>query len=214
MPAPWTEGARVRIIGKIQGQDYVNVMHFATNTQINDPQALHQLLIALATAILACLVENLLQAVTSDFQLVGVEAATIFPQPSDPVFVAAAAPGLGQGAPASTSFEATQVNIRTGVGGRKGRGRNFWPPVGETNTNDSTVQTAAVEDFQAMIACILGKFTGVGATTDWRLGVLSRKDMGDPPVAANFNNAFREAISMDVNTNVAIMGSRKKGRGN
>jgi len=214
MPAPWVQGARVRILGRIQGQDYVNVLHFATNTQINDPQQLATLLVQLATAILACLHDNLLNAVTQDFTLTGVEAQSIFPQPSDPIFVAEAAPGVGQQSPASTSFEASQINIRTGVGGRKGRGRNFWPPVGENQTNDSTIGALAVESFQDMITCIVGKFVGAGATEVWRLGVLSRKDMGTPPVAGNFNAAFREAISMDLVTNVALMGSRKKGRGN
>jgi hypothetical protein len=214
MPSPWAQGARVRILGKIQNQDYVNVLHFATNTQINDPQELATLLVALATAILACLHDNLLQAATQDFRLLGVEAATIFPQPSDPIFVAEPAPGLGQQSASSTSFEASQINIRTGIGGRKGRGRNFWPPVGENQTNDSTIGALAVESFQDMITCILGKFVGAGATEDWRLGVLSRKDMGTPPVAGNFDNAFREAISMDLVTNVALMGSRKRGRGN
>lgn len=213
MAAPWAQGARVRVIGKIQGQDYVNVLHFATNTQIQDPQQLATLLTALATAILACLVQNLLQAVTVDFELKGVEAMDIFPTPSDPIFVAAPANSVGMLEAASTSFEATMINIRTGVGGKKGRGKNFWPPAGEAQTNNSTVGAVAVENFNDMIQCIVGKFIGAGATEDWRLGVLSRKDMGIPPNPNNFNNAFREAISMDVNTNVALMSSRKRGSG-
>jgi hypothetical protein len=213
MAAPWAQGALVRVLGKLQGQEYVNVLHFATNTQINDPQELATLLTALATAILACLVENLLPAVTSDFTLEGVEARTIFPTPSDPILVAAGANSVGALSPASTSFEATLIEIRTGIGGRKGRGRNFWPPAGENQTTNSLLEQSAVDNFQAMITCIVGKFVGAGATEDWRLGVLSRKDMGTPPVAGNFNAAFREALSMNVKREVSMMESRKKGSG-
>jgi len=211
MAAPWAQGALVRVVGKLQGQDYINVLHFATNTQIQDPQQLAALLVALATAILECLVANLLPAVTSDFTLEGVEARDIFPTPSDPVFVAAGANSVGALSPASTSFEATLIEIRTGIGGRKGRGRNFWPPVGENQTTNSLLEQGAVDNFAAMITCIAGKFIGVGATTDWRLGVLSRKDMGSPPIAGNFNTAFREALSMQVKRDVSVMSSRKKG---
>jgi len=212
MAAPWSAGAQARILGRIHGQQTVNVLHFATNTVINDPQALATLLTALATAILACVVENL-AAFTIDWKVTGVDARQIKPAVSDEVFVAAAEGTEGTQGPASVSFIASLVHLRTGGGGRSGRGRIFLPPGSEFNTTDSVYTPAAITSLNDMLLCIAGKFIGAGATEPWRLGVLSRKTMGKPPDPANFDNAFREVISTDVAANPAVMGSRKVGRG-
>lgn len=214
MAAPWAAGAQVRIVGQLHGQTTNNVLNFATNTVINDPVALAQLLTQLATAVLACVADQLLTAVTNDWRAIGVEARQISPVSSDPVFVPAAGNAVGAKTATSVSFAATLVHVRTGTGGKSGRGRIFLPPPGEADITLSAIGQTAIDDFQAMIACIAGKFIGVGATEPWRLGVLSRKKTGEPPVLPAFDVRFREALSLDVSTDVAIMGSRRKGRGN
>ena len=59
--------------------------------------------------------------------------------------------------------------------------------------------------------CLLGKFVGVGATTDWRLGVYSRKTGGG--VFGNFDAAFHEVKSLTMSPNVAVISRRKRGHG-
>lgn len=214
MAAPWAAGAQVRIIGTLHGSITNNVLNFATNTVINDPAQLAQLLTALATAVLQCVAENLLDAVTSDWTFTGVEAREIAPTPSDPVFVPALA-GSDQGlkGPTSVSFASAMAKVLTGTGGRSGRGRIFFPPPGEADMTASSIEGAAINDFTAMLNCIIGKFIGAGATEPWRIGVLSRKGMGTPSNPANFDTSFREAINLVMSTDTAVMSSRRKGRG-
>jgi len=212
MAAPWSAGAQARILGRIHGQQTVNVLHFATNTVINDPQALATLLTALATAILACVVENL-DAFTIDWTVLGVDARQIKPAISDEVFVAAPEGTEGTAGASSVSFISSLVHLRTGGGGRSGRGRIFLPPTSELNLTDSVLQAAAITSLNDMLTCISGKFLGAAGTEEWELGVLSRKAMGSPPNPANFDAAFRSVISMDVAPLAAVMGTRKVGRG-
>jgi len=211
MAAPWVAGAKLRIIGKLHGQDCINVLHFATNTQINDPQAAAQLLTALAVAMLQCAFDNLRNAVTSDYTLTKVEASQIYPAPGDVIEKAPDNATVGQLSPASHSFAASLVQIRTGMGGRSKRGRFFLPPVGETETANSLITQGAMDQITAFLNCVAGKFIGNGATEQWRLGVLSRKVLAGN--INNFNNAFTEALTLVPTNVVAKMGSRKIGHG-
>jgi hypothetical protein len=210
MAAPWTGGAKLRIIGKIHGQDCINVLHFATNTVINDPQAVAQLLTALATAMLACAFDNLRAAVTSDWTLTRVEAAQIHPVLGDVVEMAPENATQGQLSAASHSFAATYVRIGTGFGGRRKRGSFYLPPVGETETANSLIAAGSMDQVTAFLKCVAGKFIGAGATEDWRLGVLSRKTLKE---GGTFDTAFTEAIRLTPSNVVAKMGSRKVGKG-
>ena len=211
MPAPWTQGVRVRIIGRIHGQETVNVLHFATNTVINDSPSRDALILALLVAMLDCIGEHFLNAVTQDWTLVGLEGIPIAPTPGDPIFKAADPGTVGTLSASSTSFIATLVQIRTGLGGRTHRGRVFFPPAGEAGTNNSLIINTVLDEMQLFLQCVLNKFVGIGATEPWRLGVLSRKILNNSP--ANFDTAFTEATSLTVSDKAAIMGSRKVGRG-
>jgi len=211
MPAPWESVVRVRIKGKIQGQDYNNVMHFATNQVIVDQPALNDLLAALVASMLLCFTENM-TPFTSDFTIDSGEATQLHPVLSDPIEVAAAPNSVGLAGPSSVSFISTLVQIRTGVGGKKGRGRINLPPAGEANTANSEISAQSINDFGDWVACVVGKFIGIGGTSPWRLGVLSRKDLVSNP--GNYNVAFREATNLILNKECAKMGSRKKGSGN
>lgn len=212
MPAPWHRGFQVRIVGTIHGVQTNNVLNFATNTIINDdPTELQTRLIQLATFVMECAVDALLPAVSSDWTLVRVECRQIFPTPSDPIEVTPDPPSNGELAPASHSFAASLVTVRTGVGGRKGRGRMFLPPAGEAQTLNSEVDGPTLALITLFLTCLAGKFIGAGATTDFRFGVLSRVDAGANN--ANFNVGFREAITITANPLAAVLGSRKKGRG-
>lgn len=211
MPAPWSAGAQARIIGEIHGQQTVNVIHFATNTAIADAGALDTLLLQLASALLACVVDTLLGAVTSDWKAIRCDAKRIFPSFSDPVVATAPGASFGAGSASSTSFIASLVNVRSGIDGRKGRGRMFLPPVGEAETTISAIDPETLLLITAFLTCVAGKFMGGAPTTDWRLGILSRKDMAG--IIGNFNAAFRPAVSLNPVADCAVMRSRRKGHG-
>lgn len=211
MAAPWSLGVRVRIIGKLHGQDCINVYHFATNTVVNDAPSTDALILALLTAFLLCITDQLLAAVTSDYKLTGVEGTAIFPTKGDPIFLAADPGAQGALSPTSTSFIATLVQIRTGIGGRTHRGRNFLPPAGEANTANSVLDADTKQQLIAFVNCVIGKFMGQNPSTDWRLGVWSRK--GTTKTDTKFNENFTQGTSMIVNEVSAVMGTRKVGRG-
>lgn len=214
MPAPWARGAQVRIIGEIHGTQTNNVLNLATNQVINDnPAEIAQILTTLALAIFACVVENLLVPVTSDWRFLRVEAKLIHPNVSDPVVQPAQPQHVGQSDPTNVSFACALVHIRTGTGGKSGRGRIFFPPPGDTQMINSGLGALAVEDFGAMLQCIIGKFIGAGATEQWRLGVLSTKLVGDPPALPPYDQRFREATALELDTDVSVLRSRKKGKG-
>lgn len=211
MAAPWAAGAEARIIGEIHGQQTVNVLHFATNTVVNDQGTLDEELLALAQALLDCIIQALVPAVTQDWKVVRVEAKRTSPAISDPIIATAPANSIGELSVASHSFAASIMNIRTGTGGRRGRGRVFLPPPGEGETTASSTDAAALLLLVQFATCLAGKFLGANPTTNWILGVLSKKDLSG--VGGTFDNAFRIATSLSPVADQGIMGTRRKGRG-
>jgi hypothetical protein len=211
MPAPWVAGAEARIIGEIHGQQTVNVFHFATNDQIQDEGQLDTLLLQLATNMLQCVVEVLLPAVTQDWRVVRCDAKRIYPTPSDPIVATADAGAVGELSPAMVSYASSLVNIRTGGGAGRGRGRKYLPPPGEAEASQSSIDPGTLTLITAYLACVAGKFMGASPTTAWRLGVLSRAQLGG--VLGNFDNSFRIATSLNPVADLAVMRSRRKGHG-
>jgi hypothetical protein len=211
MPSPWSGGAQARIIGRIHGQETVNVLHFATNSVINDQGSLDTLLLQLAEALRDCVVEFLLPAVTQDWTFVQTDAKRIAPSTSDPILATGVPGNVGQLGVASFSFASTLVNVRTGQGGKSGRGRMFLPPAGEAQTQNSLVDGPTLVLIAAFTACVATKFMGANPETDWHLGVLSRKKL--TAVGGSFDTAFQIATSLNPVAEAAIMSSRKVGRG-
>lgn len=213
MAAPWNRGVQVRVIGELHGSETNNVMNFATNTVFTDNAGgeLRDALLALGNAVLVCIRETLLPGVTSDWKVSRVEIRPIFPAAGDPVEVPALATDVGEGPPTNVSFAASLVRVRTGIGGRRGRGRWFLPPPGDANITASDIDPATLVILAQFLACLAQKFIGATATTPWRVGVLSRTDAG--PTLANFDAGFREATTLLTVATCAKIGSRKKGIG-
>lgn len=211
MAAPWVAGAQARIIGEIHGQQTVNVMHFATNSAISDGGALDVLLLQLAEALLACVIDTLLPAVSVDWKVIKCDAKRISPAVSDPILATAPADSVGELGVSSVSFTSSLVNLRTGGAGRRGRGRVFLPPAGEAQIANSSIDGPTLILITEFLTCVAGKFLGSGATTDWRLGVLSQKTLSG--VGGTFDNSFREVTSLNPVADVAVMRSRRKGHG-
>jgi len=211
MPAPWAAGAQARIVGRIHGQETVNVLHFATNTVVNDPGALDQLLLSLAQALAECVTTKLLLAVTGDWRFVQCDAKRIAPTTSDPILATGTPDDTGALAPTSVSFAASLVSVRTGQGGKSGRGRIFLPPPGEPQMQASNIDGPTLVLIADFLACVAVKFMGANPATDWHLGVLSRKKLTG--VGGSFDNAFAIATSLNPVAEAAIMSSRKVGKG-
>lgn len=212
MPAPWVAGAQARIVGEIHGSQTVNVFHFGTNSAIADQGQLDTLLLQLAQALLDCTLQTLLPAVSSDWRAVQCDARRIYPVASDPIVATAPSDQVGELGVSSVAFAASLVHVRTGLGGRRRRGRVFLPPAGEAQIGQSTIDAPTLVLIAAFLTCLAGKFMGVSPTTDWRLGVFSRTINGGA-VGGGFDNAFALATSLNPVANVAVMRSRKKGVG-
>jgi len=212
MPPPYVAGMRVRIVGAIHGQETNNVLNFGYNgTGLPDAQTLQDALINLATNVLECIQETLLPGITNNWTIRRVEAWQIYPTASDPIEVAATGTVTGSLSATSVSFASALVNIKTGVGGRRGRGKMFLPPPGEDEIAASNIDGPTLALITAFLACLAGKFIGGTKTTPYELGVLSRIDAG--PTNANFDTGFRPAFSLQANPVVALMSSRKVGVG-
>lgn len=210
MPPPYATHAELRIVGELHGSEVINVLHFGSHTVINDGDPL-DLLIQLAAAMLACAVDTLLPAVTSDYTLKRVEAKVLSPFLSDPVEVAAPGGSVGTLGPTSVSFASSLLNLSTGGGGRRGRGKMFLPPAGEANITASVIDGPTLALLAAFIACVVGKFVGEAGSEDWVLTILSKTAMEED--GASFDAASRDVKTIVANDVVAKMGSRKKGVG-
>jgi len=211
MPAPWSAGAECRIVGSLHGVETVNVWHFATNEVINDDPSLDTLLQQLITAMSQCVRDFLLPAVTSDWRFVQCDARRIAPTFSDPVIGTGTPADVGELSPTSHSVSCSLVSIRTGGGGKSGRGRKFLPPPGEAEIANSLINDATLLLIAAYLACVAEKFAGANATTFWRVGVLSTKKLH--ALGGSFDNAFREATQLSPVANVHYLGSRQIGHG-
>lgn len=212
MPAPWSFGAEVRVVGLIHGSQTVNVYHFATNETIQDnPEPGRELLIQLLSALLACVVETLLPAVSEDWSLTQVDGRLIHPAFSDPIIEIPAGPTPGELGPTNISFAASCVSIRTSVGGKSHRGRKYLPPVGDANMTNSLIDDPALILIGQFLTCVAGKFIGPNPTEFWRLGVLSHKLL--KAAGGTFNNSFTQATGLVPRKIVARMASRQLGVG-
>lgn len=211
MAGPYSAVAEVKIIGEMHGSQTVNVMHFGTTSAINDEAGRNQLLHDLIVAVAACVVDFLLPAVTSDWRFLRVDVKDISANLFNEDTVAPETVSVGELSPCTASFISTLLNVKTGGGGKSGRGKKFLPPPGEAESTASSIDPGTVTLILAFVNCVIEKFVGAGASTAWRFGILSRKVLAS--AGGSFNTAFREATTITVNPVLAKMGSRKKGRG-
>lgn len=216
MAAPWALGAQIRVNGTIHGQQTCNVLHFATNTTENDITSPSPLLLALIAAVVDCIITALLAGVTQDWTFVSVDGKLVHNSGGSPfgtdTLIQTAPPGTqGDLGPASVSFAASLVNLRSGQGGRSGRGKIFLPPPGESDTTDSAMLSSASDAITAFLTCMAGKFGGTAPTEEWRWGVFSRKLGGAN--YSNFDNGFFPIGTASPVLKLAVISRRRIGHG-
>lgn len=203
---------QVRLLGKIHGQQYVNVFHFGTNENAADNAALIALMDQLAAAMITCALNFLLPAVTSDFNLEGIGVQQLHPFISDEVEDSVAAGSVGQRGTCNASFESILMRVKTGFAGKRKRGRHFLPPPGDVDLLQSLLQDGpAAIAFSEFIDCIVDNFIGASANTPFRLGVLSAKTLQENP--GNYDLAFTEAANLQIEQSMTSLRSRKVGHG-
>lgn len=204
----WARGAELRIVGELHGSITNNVFHFGTDEVVSDEGSLDTVIQQLAEAMLECAISALLPVVSQDWKLLRCEATRVFPVRADPFIATAPENSVGELGPTSVSFAASLLNLRTGIGGRRGRGKKFLPPAGEANITASELDAGMLALLAAFAACVAGKFMGASPTTFWHLGIYSRVDGGTK--FQNFNTGFRVVSSINPQQVVARCGSRKK----
>ena len=207
---PFAHIAQVVVTGKVDQQDYRNIMHFGTDLTGFDTQN-DALLLALAAAVFECFITVLLPGLSSNITLSGCKAKRIYPVVSDEVIDATNAGVGGLGQPALPSFTAMMLDIKTGGGGRRNRGRMFLPPPTEVNTTNSVLATAGLDLLTDFAQCMVGKFLGLSGSTDWQIGVLSRAAITKDNAAINV--AFKPATSITPVDLIACQRRRKIGKG-
>lgn len=201
-----------RVAGRIHGQQTINVWHFGSDSEAADSNALVLLMTQLAQAIIDCVIQFWLPACTSDWTLEGVDVRRLFPDPSDPIELSAPANSVGQRQPVNTSFEAVLIRLRSGLAGKSHRGRKFMPPPGDPDITNSVLSSDPVNDFMTQfLDCMAGKFIGVGATTPFRMLIVSQKSLKNQP--ANWNIATVPVNQMNIEQGVTHLHSRKVGVG-
>lgn len=214
MAAGQTKAAfRVKIVGRIHGQTTNNVLHFrAMIADLVTPESNNSLLQQLLTAIMECVIDTLLPAVTTDWTFIRSEAQMLLPQVTDPIESTAQGNLTGARTNSNVSFCASLVNLRSGVGGRRGRGKIFLPPGGDLDMTNSVLSDDLTDLLEAFLLCMFGKFVGPTKTTPFEWGVLSRKDM-EGVTGANAFDAIRPIVNAAPNQVAAKIGSRKLGSG-
>jgi hypothetical protein len=197
----------VTIEGVLHGQQTVNVLHFGANA----PEPNWNQLIA---DILDCITTALRPATSSEWTLTKLTHRRLFPNLSDPEDHFPAVATAGTGLPSETSFSANIIQIRTGLGGRRHRGRMFLPGVIANDVNQSRLTDNGLAKLVAFAACMAGKFIHLPADVDqkaFEIGVLSRtqaKVQGE-----TLESAFTPATNLVAQRVVGVMRSRRIGHG-
>lgn len=209
----------VKMLGKQEDQDCINVWHFIADRADTD------VYINLLQALAACVITSLLPGLSPLYRFVGCTGRRISPTlgPVIELF-----PDSNQTTTGATtgdvlpSFNACCISLHTTRGGKSGRGRKYMPPMPEGSTTASliNVEGAYWLAILAFVACVVQKFVHsdeLGSGPQWSVGVWSR---GTParttaggvviPLQAP---AFARATNLVPHREIATMRTRKVGRG-
>ena len=213
MPGTWGAGFRARIFGKINGQVTNTVLHFAVPTVTWDGtlEGLNTVLKQLANAIHDCILTTLIPAMSSGWQYERVEVSQIAPTISDPISNDDAQVTAGTAGDQGINTGTQVVALRSGIGGRNGRGRMLLPPAGENVATAGQWTAPQIALVAAFCACMATKFVGPSKSTNFTLGVLSRTIYNNAP--GNLAAAFHAVATLTPDPVIGTLARRKMGRG-
>lgn len=214
MAAPATTGdiVQVRIVGRQEEQEVLNVMHFRTETGDTD------FIIHLLQVIVACLVDSFLPHAGSLYHLEKVEGMRVAPTVGPWFEVSPDPAGLIQGAETGDTLPTLNscvISIRTERAGRSGRGRIFLGGIPESSTTGSFINPESPYwgAVGAFAACLFSHFhyTSFPPSNSWQLGVMSRKIGGAKPPF--LTTGFSPVTALTPHRLIATTRSRKVGHG-
>jgi hypothetical protein len=214
MPVPIPQGGivQVRLQGTLEGQKVQNVLYF--RAQAADTDAIAHLLAEIVECLITALIPGLSAAYAFE------RAVGMLVSPTHGVefeyVPAVLADGVGDLAgDALPSYSSALISLRTGFGGRSGRGRMYIAGVAESSTTGSYIKPddALLTGMVAFAACMLGKFftRDVAAAGNYEWGVMSRKLGGATIPYADAG--FHTVLSATPDRLLATTRSRKQGRG-
>jgi hypothetical protein len=201
---------QVRVVGRQEGQQTNNILHFVAATSIDDVDL--RLILVLAN----CFITHLLPVMSSKWTLESFVWKKV--RPTLGVEYISTPSGVGPGAGSANalpSYASCCISIRTAQGGRSHRGRMYLPGIPETATIDSQFDTSHAfwTALIAFCACLASGFI-VGdppGANSFQMEIYSRKIGGSSfPYGAS---GFTPVVSLTPDQIIATTRSRKLGRG-
>lgn len=195
---------KITMVGQLHGQETNNVWHFRFNSDAAT-------FANLAIAIFDCIRTALLPGLSNEWRCIELRGKQLFPVATDEAIIPAEATDIGaingEGLP---SYCAGLISIKTGVAGRRNRGRFYIAGIPETGQTASRLTNGELALLVAFATCLANKFVIPNNNFPMRLGVLSRKNVQG---GQNIGAAFREATVLTTTNVLATMRRRKLGVG-
>lgn len=171
---------QLRLEGRYEGQQVINVLHFSNPVADADVET------HLLAVVLSCFITNMLPVLVGSYTFERMVSKRVSPTVGlDIVTVDTNQTQAGGNVQGLPSYAAAVISIHTTRPGRSGRGRIFMSAIPEQETTNSQLQpqSAYWQGLLAFCACIVTNFHakdpfGVG---DWLFGVMSRKIGGAKP---------------------------------
>lgn len=194
---------QVSIKTELQGQQCFNVLNFEGTDIFLDRDDLAS---AIKTSYFI-----LKNGLSVDLKFKEVRVKKIWPEAGDELIDSYANNSVGEGGAALPSFNAALVQLRTGVGGRSGRGRVYLPGLPEVSTTAGSLDSALQTFIVNWLVDMATRFIGEAVTSGFRWIVMSRKNFATTP--GNKDSWRRYITSAVLVPPVSSMRSRKIGSG-
>jgi hypothetical protein len=200
----------VRIVGRMEGQETNNVLHFLCTGA--DPDVLLHLVLVLAE----CFIDNLLPVLSSKWTLEKLVWKRVAPTLGPEIVSVPVGAGAGGGAAtALPSFNSVVFSKRSTQGGGRHRGRMYLAGIPEGATTDSFLNTA--DPFWAALlafaVCVITNFTpgDPPGAPSWAFMIYSREIGGSSfPYGLTGFTPVKEFVPQQL---IGTTRSRKVGRG-
>lgn len=194
---------RAVCIGSLDSQLVENVYHLkAKNAGIPDNE--------IAATVRDKIVTQLQPNFCDELVFTAVTVQEIFPTPRDPYELAINIAG-GQAGDPLPSFNAGVCALKTGLGGRRNRGRKYYAGLLNDDITASRIITSRLGALQIDMDAINSWFAAGNGLSNLTWGIVHRQLNGAPvPLAANSYVPITSAVFRDV---VGTMRSRKIGHG-
>lgn len=201
---------QVRVIGRQEGVETNNVLHFITRSGDTDVET------HLIAVMIECFIDNILPALSEDWSLIEARWKKVSPTLGvEHVYTPTGTLTGGAAVNAFPTYVSALTSIRTLLGGRTHRGRMFLAGIPKDAGDNSQINTAGSfwTALLAWLSCIATNFihTGSPGTNEWSMAVYSRLTGGSSlPYGGT---GFTAVSSLTANQLLATTRSRKVGRG-